>query len=86
MPRSANALLKLFMEGKALKFTVQYLNSTVRHSSELDAESAVAADISARIGFRWAQETHDACCYRVLDERGAVVFVGPDAMSAAKCN
>jgi hypothetical protein len=68
------------VEGNVLKFTVQYLDAphaTVRYASELNAESAIAAEVSAKIGFRWAQAEHDACCYRVLDDSGAVVALGP---------
>lgn len=70
-----------------MKFTVQYLDApgaTVRHSSELDAESAFAAETSAQIGFRWARETYDACFYRVLNDVGVVIATGPRADSDAR--
>src|SRR5262249_5525085 len=74
-------------EVEILKFTVQYLDSpdaTVRYTSDLEAENAASADVSARIGFRGAQDTHGACCYRVLDDAGAVVATGPDMSHAIK--
>lgn len=70
-----------------MKFTVQYLgvpHATVRHSSELEAESVVAAETSAKFGLRWAG-TLGACCYRVLDDTGAVVAHGPDEAHIAIC-
>jgi hypothetical protein len=74
-------------QGEGVKFTVQYLGipqSTVRHSSELNAESTMAAEVSAKIGLEWAEKTHNACCYRVLDESGAIVAAGPDEARMAR--
>jgi hypothetical protein len=71
-----------------LKFTVQYVgvpNATVRYSSELDAESVRAAEVSAKIGLGWAEKQHNCCCYRVLDDAGEVVAAGPDEAHIARC-
>ena len=71
-----------------MKFTVQYVgapNATVRYSSDLDAESVHAAEVSAKIGLSWAEQEHSCCCYRVLDEAGALVATGPDEEHIARC-
>ena len=71
-----------------MKFTVQYVgvpDATVRYSSDLDAESVRAAEVSAKIGLTWAEKEHNCCCYRVLDEDGAVVATGPDEAQIARC-
>ena len=75
-------------EGKVLKFTVQYVgapNATVRYSSDLNAESVLAAEVSAKIGLGWAEKELNCCCYRVLDDAGAVVATGPDDERIAQC-
>ncbi len=72
-----------------MKFTVQYLgvpHATVHHTSELDAGSVFAAEVSAKIGLPWAEKELGCCCYRVLDDAGAVVATGPDADHIARCS
>jgi hypothetical protein len=84
----ANGQVGICLEGAGVKFTVQYLGvpqATVRYASELDAESVHAAETSAKIGLPWAEKEHGCCCYRVIDEAGAVVANGPSAERMARC-
>jgi hypothetical protein len=78
----------LSSEGSGLKYKIEYLQApgaVVRYVSELDAESAWAAEVSAQIGFRWAAETHQVCCFRVMDAAGEVVAIGPTPDEAVCC-
>lgn len=61
-------------------FKIEYLSleeGAIVHATSLTARNAKEADASAMIGMNWARSTHGAQHYRVLDESGAVVAIGP---------